>query len=222
MPRFEREILGDVNPDVVQLWRVLAHERLSALFAERLSDVSYNEETFEEANRETPKTSVDECVQFVIRSRFSRGGLGKTFAWSNRTRGGRPGDENAWNTFREKSLPQIIERARGVEVVQDACWWTVWESRHRAYRLIYADPPYMRETRTAKQAYGPFEMTRIQHFWLVAALRAHSGPAAISGYRCCDYGRWLHDWRRLDFEMPNNAGQGKRKQRRTESLWINW
>ena len=222
MPRFEREILGDVNPDVVKLWRVLAHERLSALFAERLSNVSYDEETFEGVKRETPKTSVDKSIQFVVRSRFSRGGLGKTFAWSNRTRGGRPGDENAWNTFREKSLPQIIERARGVEVVQDACWWTVWESRHRAYRLIYADPPYMRETRTAKQAYGPFEMTRIQHFWLVAALRAHSGPAAISGYRCCDYGRWLHDWRRLDFEMPNNAGQGKRKQRRTESLWINW
>ncbi len=34
--------------------------------------------------------------------------------------------------------------------------------------------------------------------------------------------RWLHDWRRHDFDMPNNAGQSKRKQRRTESLWINW
>ena len=222
LPRFEREILGDINPDVVNLWRVLSHDHLSALFADRLANVSYNEETFEEARRETPKSSVDECVQFVIRSRFSRGGLGKSFAWSNRTRGGRPGDENAWNTFRDNSLPQIIERSRGVEVVQDACWWTVWESRHRAYRLIYADPPYMPETRTAREAYGPFEMTRIQHFWLVSALKAHSGPAAISGYRCGDYDRWLNDWRRLDFEMPNNAGQGKRKQRRTESLWINW
>ncbi len=65
-------------------------------------------------------------------------------------------------------------------------------------------------------------MTRLQHFWLVAALRAHSGPAAISGYRCGDYDRWLRDWRRFDFDMPNNAGQTRRKQRRTESLWINW
>jgi hypothetical protein len=30
-------------------------------------------------------------------------------------------------------------------------------------------------------AYGPYEMTRLHHFWLVAALQAHSGPAAISG-----------------------------------------
>jgi site-specific DNA-adenine methylase len=129
MPRFEREILGDINPGVVELWRTLAHERLSALFAERLSDVPYNEQTFEEAaKRDTAATSVDAAIRFVIRSRFSRGGLGKSFAWSDRKRGGRPGDENAWNTFREKSLPQIIERARGVEVVQDDCWWTVWEA----------------------------------------------------------------------------------------------
>ncbi len=222
MPRFQREILGDINADVVQLWQTLAHERLSAVLAERLANVQYDEDTFEAAKKTRPETPLDASIQFVIRSRFSRGGLGKSFAWSTRTRGGKPGDENAWNTFREKSLPQIIERARGIEVVQDACWWIVWESRRRVSRLIYADPPYMRETRTAKQAYGPFEMTRMQHFWLVSALKAHSGPAAISGYRCPDYDRWLRDWRRLDFDMPNNAGQGKRKQRRCDSMWINW
>ena len=82
--------------------------------------------------------------------------------------------------------------------------------------------PHHPRTRTAKSAYGPYEMTPLQHFWLVAALRAHGGPAAISGYRCDEYDRWLRDWRRFDFDMPNNAGQTRRKQRRTESLWINW
>jgi hypothetical protein len=65
-------------------------------------------------------------------------------------------------------------------------------------------------------------MTPQQHDWLITSLRAHSGPAAISGYRCPEYDCRLSDWRRFDFEMPNNAGQTKRKQRRTESLWINW
>jgi len=222
MPRFGREILGDLNTSEVKLWRTLAHERLSAVLSDGLAAVSYREDSFEAARNCNAETDVDASIQFLIRSRFSRGGLGKTFAWSERQRGGKPGDENSWDTFREKSLPQIIARARGIEVTQDACWWTVWESRHRMSRLIYADPPYMKETRTAKQAYGPFEMTRWQHFWLVSALRAHSGPAAISGYRSPDYDRWLHDWRRLDFDMPNNSGQGKRKQRRCESLWINW
>ena len=222
MPRFSREIVGDVNPEVVQLWRTLAHEKLSALLSGRVAEIPYTEEAFNQALNSQPDNQLDTAIQFMIKSRFSRGGFGKAFAWSTRTRGGKPGDENSWNTFREGSLPQIINRARGVEVVQDACWWTVWESRNQVSRLIYADPPYMHETRTAKQAYGPYEMTRTQHLWLVAALRAHSGPAAISGYRCTDYDAWLQDWRRLDFDLPNNSGQGKHKERRCESMWINW
>ena len=222
MPRHEREILADINADVVDLWRVLSEERLSADLSQRLSHIPYRQSVFEEAKRETAGTILDRVVRFLIRCRFSRGGLGKSFAWSDRQRGGRPGDENAWETFRSKELAKIIERAQGVEVRSDPCWATVWESRDRIQRLIYADPPYMPRTRTATRAYGPYEMSPLHHSWLVAALRAHSGPAAVSGYLCPEYDAWLSDWRRLDFDMPNNAGQGRKKQRRRESLWLNW
>lgn len=222
MPRFEREIVGDINPCIVSLWRVLARQQTAAVLSARLDGVVYDEGNFENALNATVDSEVDEATNFIIRSRFSRGGLGKAFAWSERERGGKPGDANAWDTFRTKSLPQIVERATGVEVFAQACWKTVWESRDRIRRLIYADPPYMPETRTARKAYGPYEMTPLQHAKLIAALRSHTGPAAISGYRCRQYDRWLHDWRRIDFDVPNNSGQGKAKQRRVESLWINW
>ncbi|MBM3970823.1 MAG: DNA adenine methylase [Planctomycetes bacterium] len=223
MPRVQREILGDINPDVAALWSVLSDERSAADLVRHLSGVSYTRSEFEEAKRDAGEiTQLGRAARFLIRCRFSRGGLGTSFAWSERTRGGRPGDENAWETFRQQELPRIIARARGVEVTNDSCWWTVWQSREKIHRLIYADPPYMPQTRSARTAYGPNEMTLHHHFWLVAALRAHSGPAAISGYRCDEYDRWLKDWRRFDFDMPNNAGQTKRKQRRTESLWTNW
>ena len=222
LPRFDKEILGDVNPDVILLWRVLSNPHLAARLQDRLAQIPYCQEAFNAASRGEAADKVEAAADFVVRSRFSRGGLGKSFAWSTRLRGGKPGDENAWDTYRQKSLPQIIERAQGVVVTNEPCWWSVWQSRHHPNRLIYADPPYVKETRTAKKAYGKFEMTRLQHFWLVAALRAHPGPAAVSGYRCADYDRWLHDWRRVDFEMPNNSGQKKRKQRRCESLWLNW
>ncbi|MFN0019441.1 MAG: DNA adenine methylase [Pirellulaceae bacterium] len=222
LPRVQREILGDINPAVTDLWKVLGDPGLAATLSKRLSAVTYDQTTFDAAGNERGGDIVDRTIRFLIRSRFSRGGLGKSFAWSERTRGGRPGDENAWHTFRENELPRIIERARGVEVTSAPCWSTVWESRQKIQHLIYADPPYMPRTRTAKQANGPFEMTPLQHFWLVGALRAHSGPVAISGYRCGEYDRWLHDWRRYDFDMPNNSGQTRKKQRRTESLWVNW
>ena len=222
MPRFERETLGDINPDVVNLWRVLSHEQYAAVLSEKLSSIPYRESVFEEARRETTICFIDRAVRFLIKCRFSRGGLGESFAWSQRKRGGKPGDENAWDTFREIELPKISERARGLSITNEPCWWTVWQSREKAHCLVYCDPPYQASTRTSKGAYGPFEMTRVQHSWLVAALRAHSGPAAISGYRSYDYDRWLRDWRRFDFEMPNNSGQSKKKQRRIDSLWINW
>lgn len=227
MPQFEREILGDINPDVVDLWRTLSRERLAGLLSVELSLLTYDEATFAKSQTERPRpitdeTLVEKVADIVVRSRFSRGGLGKTFAWSDRTRGGQPGDVNSWRTFRRETLPKIIRRTLGVEVVEQNCWQTVWESRERIQRLVYADPPYMPETRTAKTAYGPHEMTPLQHAKLVVALRRHAGPAAISGYRCPEYDRWLSDWRRLDFDMPNHSGQGKKKQRRCESLWINW
>ena len=222
LPRMQREILGDSNPAVTDLWTVLGDSTLALRLAQRLAEVPYNRATFDAAAGESGGDIIERTSRFLIRSRFSRGGLGKSFAWTERTRGGRPGDENSWHTFRETELPRIIERAHGVEVTIDPCWSTVWDSRQQMQRLIYADPPYMPQTRSAKKAYGPYEMTALQHYWLVGGLRAHSGPAAISGYRCSEYDRWLHDWQRYDFDMPNNAGQTPKKQRRTESLWVNW
>jgi site-specific DNA-adenine methylase len=222
MPKHEQETLGDMNPEVVNLWRVLSRHDYASVLVQELSRIQYDQDTFDRAGNSSPVNEVEQAVQFIIRSRFSRGGLCKSFAWSNRERGGLPGDENSWNTFRKSALPKIIERAAGINVVDDECWWVVWQSRNKTRRLIYADPPYMPDTRSAKKAYGEFEMSRLHHFWLVAALRAHTGPAAISGYRNDDYDRWLSDWQRFDFDMPNNSGQTKQKQRRIESFWINW
>ncbi len=222
MPKFKRETLGDINPDVVALWQVLSRERHASILSERLSSIPYEQSVFEETKEQNPTSQIERAVRYLIQCRFSRGGLGTSFAWSERKRGGLPGDENAWYSFRDTELSKIIERANGADVVEEPCWWTVWQSRAKAHRLIYSDPPYLPGTRTAKKAYGPFEMTRMQHSWLVAAMRAHSGPAAISGYRSDDYDQWLKDWRRFDFDMPNNAGQTEKKQRRIECLWTNW
>ena len=140
MPRMQREILGDINPDVAALWTVLANNHLAAALMERLSGVPYNEATFEGVHAQSDGTLLDRAMRFLVTCRFSRGGLGKSFAWSGRERGGKPGDENAWDTFRSNELPRIIARAHGVEFTHEACWWTVWESRHKIHRLIYADP----------------------------------------------------------------------------------
>ena len=49
-----------------------------------------------------------------------------------------------------------------------------------------------------------------------------SAYVALSGYRDEMYDVMLDGWKRYEFDMPNNAGQGAHKGRRTECLWVNW
>jgi DNA adenine methylase len=88
--------------------------------------------------------------------------------------------------------------------------------------LLYCDPPYPHETRTAKDAYGAFEMSEADHRKLLDVLRQVEGRAMVSGYPNDLYDTALADWRRHTFQVPNNAAAGKKKEIETEVLWCNF
>lgn len=156
----------------------------------------------------------------MVRNRFSRGGLGKTFAWSERLRGGQPGDVNAWETIKAE-LPAIADRVRNAEF-HHASAFDLIPAHDSPDTLFYCDPPYAHETRTAKDAYA-HEMTFTDHARLLDLLKSLEGTVILSGYRCPLYEVSLDKaaWHRLEIEMPNHSGQGKSKQRRIECLWSN-
>ncbi|QOL13278.1 DNA adenine methylase [Dickeya dianthicola] len=83
--------------------------------------------------------------------------------------------------------------------------------------LIYADPPYLPETRTSHARYR-YEYTVNQHRELIAVLR--SVPAGvsvmISGYPSTLYDELLGDWRSITFQVMTRGGP------RTEQLWMNY
>jgi DNA adenine methylase len=84
----------------------------------------------------------------------------------------------------------------------------------------YCDPPYLHSTRTHRKAYA-LEMTTDQHADLLALLRTVRGSVLLSGYRSTLYDAELSDWHRVDWERPNDSGQGRSKGRRVECLWTN-
>jgi DNA adenine methylase len=88
--------------------------------------------------------------------------------------------------------------------------------------LHYLDPPYLRETRTARNTYGQFEMTEQEHHELLDTLRQIRGKAMLSGYPSPLYDRMLATWTRHTFDLPNHAASGKTKDRETEVLWTNY
>lgn len=79
--------------------------------------------------------------------------------------------------------------------------------------LIYADPPYVLETRT-KRHYA-HEMTDTQHEELVKELNNHSGYVLLSGYDNDLYNDILKGWSKAT--IKNQTVTGKNKQ---EVLWI--
>jgi DNA adenine methylase len=79
--------------------------------------------------------------------------------------------------------------------------------------LIYADPPYVAETRS-KGIYA-FECDDGYHARLLDALDAHRGAVVLSGYDNDLYNGRLARWRRVDKDSYAEKGQ-----LRNEVLWI--
>src|SRR5262245_11767302 len=82
-PRARGEIAGDLDAGLVGFYRVL--EGRTAELMARLDSLEYLAETFDWACQDAGQDApLESAVRFIVRHRFSRGGLGKTFAWSER------------------------------------------------------------------------------------------------------------------------------------------
>ena len=71
--------------------------------------------------------------------------------------------------------------------------------------LVYADPPYLPETRRKQKIYR-HEYSRDQHVELLDALASLNAAVMISGYRSDLYDERLRHWRRVDFMGDSHAG----------------
>ncbi len=81
--------------------------------------------------------------------------------------------------------------------------------------LIYADPPYMMETRKGADIYD-FEMDDEDHERLLDILTEVRCMVMISGYRSPLYDDALHLWHRIDYQAQTRRGPV------AESLWMNF
>ncbi|SMX29154.1 D12 class N6 adenine-specific DNA methyltransferase [Pelagimonas phthalicica] len=81
--------------------------------------------------------------------------------------------------------------------------------------LIYADPPYVMETRKGGDLYD-FELTDDDHIRLLEILTSARCMVMISGYRSGLYDEALAGWRRIDYMANTRQGMA------AESLWLNF
>jgi len=214
-----KEMYNDLHQPTANIFSCLVHD--ASTMIQRIHAIEYKEDSFKAAQAvEFKFGSVNSAIAELVLRRMSRGGMKKAFSWSTRTRGGRPGDLNAWETFKSL-LPLICDRLQKVEVYSKDALELVEEHASNQMMLMYLDPPYLFKTRTAKSVYD-CEMTDEEHKNLADKVKKVEGCVVISGYDSPLYRQLYHNWRWLTKEVPNNSGQGRIKQRRVECLIMNY
>ena len=221
------EVVNDIDGDLTNFWKVLQDEHQFSMLARRLDGTPFSESEWEDYQDVLAGRSQDpphvRAAAFFVRYRQSRQGLGKDFATLSRNRTRRSMNEqvSAWLSAVE-GLPEAHERLQRV-VILDHDALGVIRQQNGPKTHFYIDPPYLHETRTATSCYR-HEMTYEQHQELVLLLSHIQGTFQLSGYRNKLYDSFArrHNWRRVEFNLPNNASGKKQKERMTECLWLNY
>lgn len=213
------EIISDTDFELICIYEATKHHLDE--FVDILGKVEYSEEVFQSALSFNPigqPLLVRAANEYVLR-RMSRGGLRTSFAWSERLRGGIPGDKNAWlNSI--KNLPWFSKRLQNVCILNNDFRFLLPIATSQC--LLYIDPPYLHETRVSTKAYGKYEMSVEAHNHLLDIVLYSPAKILISGYDSELYNRKLSSWNKFEKEIVNHSSQVKVKQKKKEIVWRNF
>jgi DNA adenine methylase len=218
------EVVNDLHGDLMNFYRVLKDPEAFAQLRHLLYLTLHAEAEWETARDLLAGKDGDPVARAAALftcCRQSLAGRMKGFATTVRTRlrGGRNDGVNGWWTAVE-GLEAVHRRLRDVKVLNRPALEVI-QAEDTEATLLYLDPPYLHETRTARDVYA-LEMTEADHRELLDLLRQVQGKVLLSGYPSRLYDEALAGWNRHAFDLPNNAAGGPKKDRETEVVWCNF
>ncbi|MEI7480442.1 MAG: DNA adenine methylase [bacterium] len=211
------------HPGIYQILVALRDEPQE--FIKRLKKIKYTKETFESClNKKEFDDYLNHALNEFVLRRMSRGGLKKSFAWSDRMRGGQPGDVNAWTTILEE-LPKLSIELKSAFIMNEKALKVI-DIFNDENTFLYIDPPYTQETRASHDTYE-FDMTTDDHIKLADKLNYFKGKVILSGYASKLYKRLFNSekgakWRVERKMIANHSSQAKSKEYKIEQLWLNF
>lgn len=204
------ETVNDIDGDVVNLFRVIRDNPEELKTAVWLTP--YARQEYKEAH-DQPIDDIDRARRFLVRCWQSiRVKTGSISGWKCRGTADDSYRVKQWNDLPEK-IAAVADRLKDVQIENRPALQVI-ERYNREDVLIYADPPYVLDTRNG-EIYGN-EMTDADHVELLAALKRHKGPVLLSGYANHLYQEILSDWDYADHQQVIENGDS-----RTEVLWMN-
>lgn len=213
-PASRIEVVNDLDDDVVNLFRLIRDEPEKLARLVEATPYSRAEYDFCFDNPDSPVPD-ERARRFLVKCWMGYGFRtnGTKVGWKNDVQG----REKAYALSNWVRLPDWLlaatARLKEIQIENRPAVEVIERFKHPNV-LIYADPPYVLETRTSKQY--KCEMTDEDHIRLLDALKSHPGPVIISGYQSQLYNDLLRGWGIES--IANTAEQG---QPRTETIWLN-
>lgn len=212
-PRSAIETINDIDGDITNFFKVL-RESTDRLIRE-ISLTPYSRDVFDDAHENRGVGDFDRAYRFAIRSRMGHGfkTYEKTGFKIDVYARERSYCVDVWNSMPER-LAEAALRLKNVQIENRPAIELIRHFNHDNV-LIYADPPYLLNTRGGKQY--RHEMTEKDHLELISALRDHKGYVILSGYPSEMYDRELTGWQKITKKSYNQKSDP-----RTEVLWCNF
>jgi DNA adenine methylase len=224
-PRCHGEVYNDRDEDVVNVFRVLRDPASAAELRRRLELTPFARAEFKAAYS-APVDDIDRALKMIVRAFMGFGSASMTrmhvtgFRFNANRSGTTPATDWAnWPT----AIAAMVTRLRGV-VIENKDFASVIADHDGARTLIYADPPYVQDTRASlknkngnRGHYYRHDMTDDDHRRLAGILHDVDGMVVLSGYAGDLYDRELYpDWARHErLHMADGARPRK------EVIWIN-
>ena len=212
------ETVNDLDGDVVNLFKCIQQD--SGRLARLVMTTPFSREVYD--RQFEPDSSCASRYQraagFLVRLWQAHGSRndGYKSGWKYDATG-REKMYSLWNWYR---LPDwIIEIAERLRRVQIECRpaLEVIERLNYPNVFMYIDPPYMLNTRAAKQRQYQHEMTDADHEELLKAILRSRAKIMVSGYESDMYNEYLHGWHKESFASCAEGGRP-----RQEVVWMNY
>lgn len=217
------EVYNDLDSRVADLFRILREPYLSAELQRRVALTPYSRDEFERSY-EPAVDEMDAAHKLVVRSFMGRGSdsavRGCKTGFRSQLTEGRYLPSYEWGTWSD-SIPAFTQRLAGV-MVENTDGIELIARFQCTTGLVYADPPYLKATRSALKGRGAkshgyrHELDDDGHRRLSEALHAYTGMVVVGGYPSELYESMYAGWERFQRSSVADGAQ-----MRTEVVWLN-
>lgn len=216
------EVVNDIDGDLVHFWRVLRDRHDELVRACALTPHAHAE--YDAAWPITDDVDdVERARRVWVKLAQGRGGALRATGWRHhKNPSGRTSTMPRTLMGYVDRMFEVVDRIREVSIECMPAVDFIDAYGRDPNTLVYADPPYLFETRSRTGIYRHEAGDEDSHRALAEALHRVAGPVVLSGYAHPLYDDELYaDWDRHEIRAGTGQNAAAGWQERTEVLWSN-